>query len=174
MLSGIGDKLTKVSMYRAILKNQIWKLIAFVKRVLSREAVAEQYLENWKNYYSILQVNPNAEAEAITAAYKRLVHLYHHTLSDKTKKSPFFSEMMNDVLQAIEAKDASRLDAYAHKLKGASATVSAIGIQDIAFELEKMGKNNDLTEAKNFYDKLEQIKEKTIFEISNYLKSFNC
>jgi len=104
LLSGIRDKLTKISMYRTILKNQIGKFIAFVKRVLSREgvAVAEQYVENWKNYYGILRVNPNAEAEAITAAYKRLVHLYHHTLSDKTKKSPFFSEMMNDVNEAYQ------------------------------------------------------------------------
>ncbi len=113
MLSGIGDKLTKVSMYRTILKNQIGKLIAFVRRVLSREAVAEQYLENWRNYYKILQVNPNAEAEAITAAYKRLVHLYHHTLSDRTKKSSFFSEMMNDVNEAYHAlSDPTRRSAY--------------------------------------------------------------
>jgi len=102
LLSGIGDKLTKIPLYRTFLKNQIGKLIALIKRVLPREAVAEQYVGNWKNYYKILQVNPNAEAEAITTAYKRLVHLYHHTLSDKTKKSPFFSELLNDVSEAYQ------------------------------------------------------------------------
>ena len=37
----------------------------------------EQYELNWKNYYEILQVSPNAEPTVIAAAYKRLAQRYH-------------------------------------------------------------------------------------------------
>lgn len=57
---------------------------------------------HWKNYYEVLRVSPNAVPEVITAAYKRLKHLYHHALSDKTKESPFFSAMMDDVNEAYK------------------------------------------------------------------------
>lgn len=37
----------------------------------------EQYELNWKNYYEILQVSPNAKLSEIKEAYKRLARLYH-------------------------------------------------------------------------------------------------
>lgn len=37
----------------------------------------EQYKRNWKNYYEILQVSPNAEPEVIKAAFGRLANKYH-------------------------------------------------------------------------------------------------
>jgi len=37
----------------------------------------EQYEINWKNYYKILGVSPDAEAEVVNAAYKALCKKYH-------------------------------------------------------------------------------------------------
>ena len=39
--------------------------------------VREQYEVSWKDYYEILQVHPRAEAEVITAAYRKLAQMYH-------------------------------------------------------------------------------------------------
>ena len=104
LLSRISNKLAKALNWYAILNNQIGKPIVFAKHVLSREseAVADQYVENWKDYYRILRISPDVEPEAITVAYKRLAYVYHRVLSNRTKKSPFFSEMMDDVNEAYQ------------------------------------------------------------------------
>lgn len=57
-------------------------------------------MEDWKNYYEVLRVSPNTELTSITAAYKRLKHIYHHALSDNAKKNSFFSEMIDDINEA--------------------------------------------------------------------------
>jgi len=61
-----------------------------------------KYVEYWKNYYEIIQVSPSAEPKTITTAYERLAHLYNHSLSDQTKESKFFSEMMSDINEAYQ------------------------------------------------------------------------
>ncbi|MFC1943079.1 J domain-containing protein [Chloroflexota bacterium] len=71
-----------------------------VKHLFLREPVVAKYLEDWKDYYEILRVSPNSEAETITSAYKRIVHLYRNVLSDSTKESPLFSGMMTDTKEA--------------------------------------------------------------------------
>ena len=120
LLSGIRDKLTKASIGYTILKNQIGKLNIFAKRVLSRGAVAvtEQYEANWKNYYAILQLRPDAKPKAITAAYKRLAHVHHYSLSERAKESQFFSAMMADIEEAYEVlSDSARRAAYKQVFK---------------------------------------------------------
>ncbi len=72
----------------------------------------EKYEVNWKNYYEILQVSPNAEPKVITAAYKRLAYLYHHLLSKMPKVSAY-SDRMNDINEAYEVvSDPVRRAAY--------------------------------------------------------------
>jgi len=51
-----------------------------------------------KNYYRILQVDPAAEPEVITAAYKRLALKYH----PDTSKSPDATRRMQDINEAYE------------------------------------------------------------------------
>jgi curved DNA-binding protein CbpA len=58
----------------------------------------EQYERNWKNYYEILQVSPNAEISIITAAYKRLARVYH----PDANKSHQASQRMRDINEAYE------------------------------------------------------------------------
>ena len=69
----------------------------------------EQYERNWKNYYEILQVSPNAELEVITSAYRRLAQLHH---PDTTKKLEV-SKRMTDINEAYEVlSDPGRRSAY--------------------------------------------------------------
>lgn len=78
----------------------------------------EPYETNWKNYYEILQVSPEADPKVITAAYERLVHLYHHALSDSAKESQIFSMGMTDISEAYEVlSDPVRRAAYDRMFK---------------------------------------------------------
>jgi curved DNA-binding protein CbpA len=50
-------------------------------------------MAEWKNYYEILQVSPNAEASVITAAYKRLAHTYHPDVAKDSTASAKMAEI---------------------------------------------------------------------------------
>ncbi len=52
----------------------------------------------FKDYYRILQVDPSAEPEVVTAAYKRLAHKYH----PDTNKSPDAHRRMQEINAAYE------------------------------------------------------------------------
>ena len=59
-----------------------------------------QHPDEWKDYYRILRIGPNAEFETITEAYERLSHVYHEALSDEAKSIPMYSLMMREVTEA--------------------------------------------------------------------------
>jgi len=61
-----------------------------------------QYPDEWKDYYRILRIGPNAEFETITEAYERLSHVYHEALSDEAKSIPMYSLMMREVTEAYQ------------------------------------------------------------------------
>ncbi len=76
-------------------------------------AVTEQYQANWKNYYQILQVSPDAKPGEITAAYRRLARLYSQLLSERPQESQSFSMRMTDIYQAYQVlSDSPRRAAY--------------------------------------------------------------
>lgn len=64
-------------------------------------AVMEQFEIDWKDYYEILQVSPNADAKVITASYERLADLYHHLLSEMPSVSAL-SQTFNDIKEAYD------------------------------------------------------------------------
>ncbi len=111
----IYGKLVKAFSWHGILRKQTGKFTLFAKRVLSRERVVveERYVKNWKDYYKILRVSPDAEQRTITAAYEKLAYLYHYILSDRAKRNPFFVEMMNDINEANRVlSDPCKRDEY--------------------------------------------------------------
>ena len=74
----------------------------------------EQYERNWKNYYEILQVSPNAELSVIAAAYKRLAQSHH---PDKMK-DPASTTRMADINEAYEVlSNPIRRSNYDHAFK---------------------------------------------------------
>jgi curved DNA-binding protein CbpA len=69
----------------------------------------EQYEINWKNYYEILQLSPNAEPAVVAAAYRRLSQMYHPDMV----KDPTVSSRMTDINEAYEVlSDSARRAKY--------------------------------------------------------------
>lgn len=64
-------------------------------------------------------------------------------LMDEFKKSR--KTYLDPILAAVEAKDAKALQQSAHTLKGAAASLGAGDIAELAFSLEKNGRNSDLS-----------------------------
>jgi signal transduction histidine kinase/CheY-like chemotaxis protein/HPt (histidine-containing phosphotransfer) domain-containing protein len=60
------------------------------------------------------------------------------------KESP---RMVNELRDAVAARDAHRVNRAAHTLKGAVATLGAPAARDLAFQIEKLGANGELDEA---------------------------
>ena len=66
-----------------------------------------------KNYYKILQVDPTAEVDIITAAYKKLALKYHPDINKSTNAT----KKMQDLNEAYAVlSDASRRSVYDEKL----------------------------------------------------------
>jgi HPt (histidine-containing phosphotransfer) domain-containing protein len=74
-----------------------------------------------------------------------------------------------EITDAIMKNDARALRTSAHTLKGSSSCISAKVIQDLAYELEKMANDGDLSNATSIMDKLRSSCERTEVEIQNAL-----
>ncbi len=76
-------------------------------------AVTEQYEADWKNYYQILQVSPDARPGEITAAYRRLARLYSQLVSERPDENQSFFVRLTDIYQAYQVlSDSPRRAAY--------------------------------------------------------------
>ncbi len=76
-------------------------------------------------------------------------------------------KQITELKKALENKDASMVQQQAHSLKGSSANTSALGMQEIAFQMEKAGETGDLDTATSLLLKLEEDFEKFKRTISN-------
>lgn len=142
----------------------------------------EQYELNWKNYYEILQVSPNAEPPVITAAYRRLAQAYH----PDTSKSAVTSARMADINEAYDVlSDSIRRAAYDHVFRTKYPPLEAetgepteeeiiIGLMRFAAEKAAEGKNrsqvaDELTRKGVPYNLSAQIVNR-VFEYRSELK----
>jgi hypothetical protein len=55
------------------------------------------------DYYEVLQVSPNAEAEIIEAAYKRLVHKWHPDRRPGDRSAPEQMKLLNDAYEVLSS-----------------------------------------------------------------------
>ena len=53
-----------------------------------------------------------------------------------------------EIEDAIDQNDAERLERVAHSLRGAAATMYAERVREVAYRLEVMGQNEDLSDAR--------------------------
>lgn len=67
-----------------------------------------------------------------------------------------YPEVIAKIKETIEVGDADNLNSFAHKLKGMLKNVAATRVADIAFELETMGKEQDLSKVADIFDRLEE------------------
>ena len=67
----------------------------------------ENWEFHWKDYYSILQVHPEAELEVISAAYARLARKYHPDVNLDYKTSARMAEINEayEVLSDYEKRE---------------------------------------------------------------------
>ncbi len=103
MFSRIQARRQQVLDHFTYLKTKVRKYIARGKHGLSRETVVtEIYEADWKDYYRLLRVKPEAEPEAIATAFQRLMRLYQGALSDKAQESLLYSEWIDSVVEAYQ------------------------------------------------------------------------
>lgn len=67
-----------------------------------------------------------------------------------------YPEIIAKIKETIEVGDAENLNSFAHQLKGMLKNVAATRVADIAFELETMGKEQDLSKVADIFDRLEE------------------
>lgn len=60
----------------------------------------EPYLTEWKHYYQLLRISPEADEPTVASAYWRLTRLYYKLLSQKTQETEFFAARMADTDEA--------------------------------------------------------------------------
>ncbi len=59
--------------------------------------------DEWKDYYRVLGIGPNADSEKINKAFERLSGIYSEVLSDKARTMPLYSMMFREAKEAYEA-----------------------------------------------------------------------
>jgi HPt (histidine-containing phosphotransfer) domain-containing protein len=95
-----------------------------------------------------------------TVLLKQLVSLYFGNLP----------RLMSEIKAGIDAGDAQKLSFNAHALKGMSYNLAATAVADTAYELEKMGKENNLSEAAAAYALLEKQAQSLKIATDKFLK----
>ena len=67
-----------------------------------------------------------------------------------------YPELMGEIRSAVDSRDGEKLKRSAHTLKGAVGNFAAIKAHHLAYQLEKMGENNDFSNAFMLVEQLEQ------------------
>lgn len=71
------------------------------------------------------------------------------------------SERLLRIDDALGTGDADAVGAEAHAIKGAASNMGATGVQDVSHQLERMGKDGDLTDAQDVLATLRVAVERT-------------
>jgi len=83
------------------------------------------------------------------------------SISEDTPRS------MEMVLEAIRERDFAKLELYAHRIKGATATIGAKTVSQIAAELEQAGKNEDLEIAQSLIEQVQAEVDSLLFFLTD-------
>lgn len=79
--------------------------------------MVEQPKAEWKNYYRILRVSPEAKPKTIRSSYKRLTKLYGYLIS-KMPEEPAYEESMKAIEEAYQVlSDSARRKTYDQAFK---------------------------------------------------------
>jgi len=80
-------------------------------------------------------------------------HFFNEMSQDFVEKIP---KHVHDLKEALNNKDANRIDSIAHNLKGVASTFSAMYLTELNQLLEDAGKKGDLPQAKTLIDAVEK------------------
>jgi curved DNA-binding protein CbpA len=141
----------------------------------------ENYERNWKNYYEILQVSPNAEQSVIMAAYKRLAKTYHPDTAGSVNAARMVEineayEVLSNPIKRSEYDCAFRTKYHSHETEAEAPTDEEliIGLMRFAAEKAAEGKKrsqvaDELTKKGVPYDVAAQIVSR-VFDYRSELK----
>ena len=76
------------------------------------------------------------------------------------------SKLITQIRDAIAHADADSIGFAAHTLKSSSASLGATHLAELCYQLENMGRNNDLTDVSKTFIKAEQEYTKVVSELS--------
>ena len=62
--------------------------------------------------------------------------------------------ILKNLKQAVMDSNSSNIEKFAHALKGASGNICADPVRDLAQIIERMGRNNELSDVRDVYRKL--------------------
>lgn len=82
-----------------------------------------------------------------------------------------YPDVIGKIKEAIQAGNADNLNSSAHALKGMLQNVGALTVTDIAFELETMGKQRDMSKASDTFKNLEEACQAVKSFMDNYFTS---
>jgi HPt (histidine-containing phosphotransfer) domain-containing protein len=75
---------------------------------------------------------------------------------------------VEEVRQAVTARDAARLSSAAHAIKGAAANLSAVPLRDCAFRMEMRGREGNLEGV----DELLRELEDELLRLAEFIRTF--
>lgn len=67
----------------------------------------------------------------------------------------YVPEQIHEIRKAVDVDDAQTVERQAHSIKGAARTLGIHTIPDLAFKIESMGRETDLTHISEYLDDLE-------------------
>jgi response regulator RpfG family c-di-GMP phosphodiesterase len=70
--------------------------------------------------------------------------------------------LVNNIENAIFENAPTKLQEYAHAMKGMSANLSAISLKEVSYKLEKLGESGDISHADAFCLELKEVLYRTI------------
>ncbi len=120
------------------LKTPVETLRRYVKRFRPQNetVILEEYPANWKNYYALLQLDVNDKPSAVKAAYKRLNRLFRSSLSEATRESRFYSQIIKETDEAYRVlSDPRRRLAYDNFYKARFSSPGVETDNEIANEI---------------------------------------
>ncbi len=110
-------------------------LIARLKsmpRLLLFRRQPEPYLTNWKDYYHVLRIHPQADTATIAEAYARLMRVCRTLLSLKTQQTDFFAQRIIDTEEAYRIlSDETRRAAYNKVLRAGGTAYQPSGNEEM-------------------------------------------
>ena len=81
-------------------------------------------------------------------------------------------ELLSDIQSGVEDGDAKKVFQAAHSLKSSSATLGGMQVSDIAKNIERLAKENEMTSLPDLSEQLREACDALKNELNNYAGAF--
>ena len=138
------------------------RLVRKAPKVLNiRDQKSDKMIEVYKFWESIMHFEKEALAEMFAGDEEIYIEIRQDFFDS-------YQQMMSEIKAAVESSDANQLQITAHTFKGVLSTFCATRAKDLAFELEKMGKEGSLDKVRETFTKLSEEVPNLIDELKEF------